>query len=149
MNPSILRNILIGILAFLGIGALYGGGALILSPSGSLLHMPLSMIKNSPFPDYLIPGIYLFTFLGVGPCLLAFALIRKPDLKLARHINLFTDMHWTWSFTIYTGMILILWLQLEMMFINAVHWFHTFYMFLAVAILLIALLPQVRNLYRV
>jgi hypothetical protein len=148
MKPMLFRNILIILLAFLGVGALFGGGALIISPSGELLGMPLSMIKDSPFPNFLIPAIFLFVFLGLAPCLLIFALVKKPESKIAQRINLFKDMHWSWSFSVYIGLILIVWLQLEMMFIHSVHWSHTFYMFLAVAILIVAILPQVRNLYK-
>jgi hypothetical protein len=148
MKPMLFRNILIGLLGFLGVGALFGGGALIISPSGELLGMPLSMIKDSPFPNFLIPAIFLFVFLGLAPCLLIFALVKKPESKIAQRINLFKDMHWSWSFSVYIGLILIVWLQLEMMFIHSVHWSHTFYMFLAVAILIVAILPQVRNLYK-
>jgi hypothetical protein len=56
MKPMFFRNILIGLLAFLGVGAIFGGGALIISPSGELPGMPLSMIKDSPFPNFLIPS---------------------------------------------------------------------------------------------
>jgi len=148
MKSTFFRNILIGLLAFLGVGALFGGGALIISPSGELLGMPLSMIKDSPFPNFLMPAIFLFVFLGLSPCLLTLALIKKPESEIAQRLNLFKDMHWSWSFSIYIGLILIIWLQLEMMFIHSVHWSHTFYMFLAVAILMVAILPQVRNLYK-
>jgi hypothetical protein len=144
----LFRNILIGLLAFLGIGALFGGGALIISPSGELLGMPLSMIKDSPFSNFLIPAIFLFTFLGLSPCLVIFALLKKPKSRIAQWLNIYKDMHWSWSFSVYIGLILILWLQLEMMFIHSVHWSHTFYMFLAVAIFVVAILPQVRNLYK-
>jgi len=75
-------------------------------------------------------------------------LVRKPESKMAQRVNLFKDMHWSWSFSVYIGLILILWLQLEMMFIHAAHWSHTFYMFLAVAILVVAILPQMRDLYK-
>lgn len=148
MKPTFFRNILIGLLAFLGVGALFGGGALILSPSGELIHMPLTMIKDSPFPNFLIPAIFLFVVLGLAPCVMIIALLKKPEWKIPQRLNLFKDMHWSWSFSIYIGLILILWLQLEMMFIHSVHWSHTFYMFLAVTILIVAILPQVRNLYK-
>lgn len=148
MKSTFFRNILIGLLAFLGVGAMFGGGALIISPSGELLGMPLSMIKDSPFPNFLIPAIFLFVVLGLAPCLLTFALVRKPESKTAQWLNLFKDMHWAWSFSVYIGLILILWIQLEMLFIHAVHWSHTFYMFLAVVILIVAILPQVRDLYK-
>jgi hypothetical protein len=148
MKPMLFRNILIGLLAFLAVGALFGGGALIISPSGELLGMPLTMIKDSPFPTFLIPAIFLFAFLGLVPCLLIFALLKKPKSRIAQRLNIYKDMHWSWSFSVYIGLILILWLQLEMMFIHSVHWSHTFYMFVAVVILIVAILPQVRNLYK-
>ncbi|SFE88687.1 hypothetical protein SAMN05518672_111170 [Chitinophaga sp. CF118] len=43
------RNILLFLLLFLGIGAITGGGSLIISPSGKLLRIPLSMLEKSPF----------------------------------------------------------------------------------------------------
>jgi len=79
---------------------------------------------------------------------LTVALVKKPESKIAQRLNLFEDLHWSWSFSVYTAFILIFWIQLEMMFIHSVSWSHTFYMFLAVAILIVAILPQVRNLYR-
>ena len=148
MKPTFFRNILIGLLAFLGIGAMFGGGALIISPSGELLGMPLSMIKDSPFPNFLIPAMFLFVVLGLAPCILTVALVKKPESEIAQRLNLFKDLHWSWSFSVYIGLILIIWLQLEMTFIHSVHWSHTFYMFFALAILIVAILPQVRNFYK-
>ena len=47
------RKIHIYLLAFLGVSAIGGGGALIISPSGKLLGgLPLSILKNSPFNDF-------------------------------------------------------------------------------------------------
>ncbi len=143
-----MRNVLIIFLAFLGLGAIFGGGALVVSPTGELLGMPLSLLAHSPFNNYLIPGIILFAVLGLAPCLLIFALLKKPVGKFAERFNFFKDMHWSWSYIIYVAFALIIWLQAEMLFIAAAHWSHAFYMFLAVAIIFVALLPQVRILYK-
>lgn len=148
MKIKIAQSILYILLAFLGLGAIGGGGALIVSPTGELLGMPLSMLEKSPFNSYLIPGIILFAVLGLSPLVLIIALLKKPESKLAEHINFFTDMHWSWTYSIYIGFILIIWIQLQMEFIHDVHWMHTFYMFLAVIIIFCALLPQVRNSYK-
>lgn len=43
---------------FLGVGALAGGGSMVIDPSGDLIHMPTSMLERSPFSDFLIPGIF-------------------------------------------------------------------------------------------
>jgi len=146
MNKT--RNTLIFLLGFLGIGALFGGGALTISPSGALLRMPLSLLEKSPFVNYLIPGIILFLILGVAPLGLIFALIKKPAGKFADKFNFFRDMHWSWSYNIYIAFALIIWLQVEMHILQAVNWLHTFYMFFAIALIFIALLPQIRYLYK-
>jgi hypothetical protein len=148
MESKKQRNILLTLLAFLGVGAIFGGGVLVISPSGKLFGMPLSLLTNSPFPDFLIPGIILFTMLGIVPIGILIALIKKPSNKLAEFFNMYKDMHWAWSYCTYIAFALIIWIQLEMTFLRAVHWSHTLYMFLAIAILVVALLPRVRNLYK-
>ncbi len=142
------RNFLIFLLAFLGLGALAGGGSLIIAPDGSLMGMPLSLLNASPFADFMIPGITLFILLGLVPCALTFVLLKKPAWPLAEKLNYYKDMYWGWTGCIYTAFILIGWIQLEMVFIQAVSWLHTFYMFIAAALLFVALLPGVRNLYK-
>jgi hypothetical protein len=57
-------------------------------------------------------------------------------------------MHWAWSFSIYIAFALIIWLQIEMYFLQAVGWLHNFYMIVAIAIIFIALLPRVKNFYK-
>ena len=148
MPPRTTRNLLLFLLGFLGLGAIGGGGALILSPAGRLLGMPLSLLGGSPFRDFLVPGLVLFAVLGLAPCLLVVALLKKPASRLAEQLNAFGDMHWSWTGCIYVAFALIGWLQLEMVFLRAVSWLHVFYMALAIAILFVALLPQVRELYK-
>lgn len=147
MHKQTTRNILLFLLAFLGLGAIGGGGVLIISPGGKLIGMPLSMLNQSPFTSFLFPGIILFTVLGLVPILLIIALLKKPESKLAERFNFFNDMHWSWSYSIYIAFILIFWIQIQMVFLSAVHWLHTIYMFFAVLIIFVALLPNVRNLY--
>ena len=148
MKTKSTRNLLILLLAILGSGAIFGGGVFIISPSGKLFGMPLSMLKNSPFNNFLIPGIILFSVLGLVPVGLTLALLKKPKNKFAELFNFYTDMYWAWTYCIYLAFALIIWIQLEMTFLRAVHWSHTLYMFFAIAILFVALLPQVRSQYK-
>ena len=143
------RLLLLFLMAFLGIGAIGGGGALILAPDGERLQMPLSLLENSPFDNFLIPGIILFTVLGIFPFLLILCLIKKPEFKIAEFLNIYKDMHWSWTFTIYLSFALIIWLQVEMLMLKDVHWLHAFYMFFAVLLLLVSLLPSIRNQYKI
>ena len=149
MNPMLARNILIALLLFLGLGAIGGGAFLIISPSGKLIGgLPLSVLEHSPFTDFLIPGIILFLILGIAPCLVSLALIKKPELKIAEHFNFFKDMYWAWSYSIYIAFALIIWIQVETIILNSVTWLQTFYMLYAIPIILVALLPQVRSIYK-
>ncbi|MFA6246175.1 MAG: hypothetical protein WC615_04490 [Mucilaginibacter sp.] len=148
MKNRTCLNILLALLASLGLGALGGGFVLMISPDGELMGMPLSVLKPSPFTSFLIPGAILFTVLGIGPLLIIGALIKKPACTTAEMINCFKDMHWSWTFTIYMAFALMIWIQLEMVFIQAVHWLHTCYIFLAIIMVFVALLPQVRHLYQ-
>src|ERR1700686_4523622 len=77
--PGIAR-LAVGLEGFLGLGALFGGGAFILGPDGHLLGMPTTLLVGSPFPSYLVPGIILFTFVGIGPLLAAAMTLRRQAL---------------------------------------------------------------------
>lgn len=70
-------RILIAGLVFQGLSGLYGGGALVRDPTGVLLQMPPSLLEGSPFVTYCIPGLILFTVLGIGPLIVAVELWRR------------------------------------------------------------------------
>jgi len=57
---------------FLGVGALFGGGR---SSWG-----PTATCSGSPFPSYLVPGIVLFTLVGIAPLLAAASTARRQAL---------------------------------------------------------------------
>lgn len=144
-----IRNSFLIVIGFLALSAIGGGVVLLISPSGELLGLPLSEFKNIPFHSFLIPGIILLSVLGIIPSLLIVALIKKPESKLAEQINIFKDMHWSWTYSIYIAFTLIGWIHIELIFQQGVvHWLQTFYMFYAVLIIIVALLPQIRYLYK-
>lgn len=142
------RNFLIFLLGFLGLGAIGGGGVLIISPSGELIGMPLSVIQYSSFDNFLIPGIILFTLLGIMPLLLIYGLIKKPKWRLPEFFNVFNDIYWAWSYSVYTGFALIIWIQTEMIIMKSVHWSQSLYMGIAILLLFVTLLPESRLIYK-
>ncbi len=77
--PGIAR-LAVALEVFLGVGAVFGGGAFILAPDGHLLGMPTTLLAGSPFSSYLIPGIVLFTFVGLAPLLAAAITVRRQAL---------------------------------------------------------------------
>jgi len=144
-----IRNLFLIVLGFLALGAIGGGIVLIISPAGELIGIPLSEFKNIPFSSYIIPGIILLSVLGLIPLLLIIALLKKPESKIAERFNIFNDMHWSWTCSIYIAFSLIGWLHIELIFLQGeVHWLQTFYLFYAILIIIIALLPEMRYLYK-
>jgi hypothetical protein len=65
MNITIYKIIAILLLLFNGVGAIYGGGNLILHPDGSSQGITIEWLRYSPFNDFLIPGIVLFLVNGI------------------------------------------------------------------------------------
>ncbi len=67
MKTSRSFNILLSVLQmFVGITAILGGFGLVSDPSGAGMEVPLTLLENSLFTNYLIPGIVLLIVIGVG-----------------------------------------------------------------------------------
>jgi hypothetical protein len=77
--PGVAR-LAMGLEIFLGIGALFGGGALVIAPDGHLLGMPTSLLAGTPFSSFLVPGICLFLFVGIAPLLAAAITVRRQSI---------------------------------------------------------------------
>ncbi|RYU95446.1 hypothetical protein [Emticicia agri] len=104
---SVLSKIAYILLLFNGFGALYGGVRLITQPDGSSLGLPLSLLANSPFHDFLIPGILLLLSNGVASIGASISFTLKPR-KLAWVI---------WA----QGVILLIWLIVQVIMIKTLH----------------------------
>jgi hypothetical protein len=140
--------LLIGLQVFLSLGALFGGGAFILSPDGSLIHMPISHLEKSPFSDFLIPGLFLFTFLGIYPLVVAYCLWKKPTWRWPNLINPFKQIHWSWAASLVAGVIVLIWITVETLWVPF-GLVHIFYLVFGAVILGITLLPDVHTHYTI
>ncbi len=74
------HRILLVLHLFVGIGALGGGLAAILDPLEPA-GVPLELLEHSSFDDYLIPGLILFTVIGVGHIFSALSVFLWPGYR--------------------------------------------------------------------
>lgn len=124
--------ILMVLILFQGISGIFGGGALILDPSGAILHMPLSMLKGSAFETFLVPGIILFAVLGIFPVIVSYGLWRRK--------------RWAWKGAKFIGPALLVWIAVEIASVG----YHSepplqlLYGLVGVALLVLSLLSSVR-----
>lgn len=137
---------LIALLLILSIGALYGGGLLILSPDGALLGINPSFLNTSIFTNYRIPGYILFVLIGVFPMTIIFGLLMKPKLNLFSFLNFFTDKHWSWTFSIYSGIITITWIIMQQL-LAAYFILQPIIAAIGLLIIIFTLLPRVQRFY--
>jgi hypothetical protein len=138
---------LVAVLILQAAGGLGGGAALIASPKGGIIRMPLSDLAGSPFHDFLIPGIILFAVLGLGPLLAAWALLREPRIALFEALNPFRRQYWAWTAAGVVGVGLLIWIAVEVAIIPF-SILQPFYAAVGLVIVALTLRREVRDYYR-
>ncbi len=134
---------LLGLLhLFLGVNGLIGGMLLIIKNDGSLLGMQVEWLSRSPFKNYLIPGILLFLFLGILPLVTFLGIIKKRNWRLTNLFNLYTNKNWAWSFSLYTGIIAITWITVQLI-LTQYFWIQPVIIFNGLFIIIATLLPDI------
>ncbi|HKL18303.1 MAG TPA: hypothetical protein VJ905_05020 [Halalkalibaculum sp.] len=128
--------LLLVLVLFQGLSGLYGGIMLVLDPSGSLLQIPLNLLAESPFHDYMVPGIILLVLLGIFPLVTGFGLWQKhPRAGNGAFL---------------TGIILVIWIavQIAMVGYQAKPPLQAIYGSVGVLILITVSVPPVRQYLR-
>lgn len=103
-GTSVSFYILEALILFQAVSGLFGGAALMLDPTGSMLQMPLDLLAPSPFSNYLAPGIILFVVLGLFPSIVFYGLLVRRE--------------WAWLGTVLIGIALIIWIGVEIAMIG-------------------------------
>jgi len=104
-----LTGISIIIHFFVGIGAMAGGMGAILSPDAPM-GMPVDAMRLGPFKNYLIPGIVLFSLIGIGNILSGFWSIKRGKFyEYATGVM---------------GAFLIGWLVIQCIILLSIHYLH-------------------------
>lgn len=107
---TILRSVVVLLLLFNGVGALFGGWNLMIHTDGSSLQLSTHWLEHTPFKNYFYPGLILFIANGL---LSAFALITL-FLKIRKYELLVAGQ----------GMILTGWILVQVILIRTFHVFH-------------------------
>lgn len=101
---------------FIALGAVGGGLVLLLDTSGGRMGFSVEMLSGSPFPNYLVPGLVLFTINGIGNFVAAFLSFRQHRFSAYAGIAL--------------GGFLAVWILIQVMIIGWVSWLQPFMLFL-------------------
>jgi peptidoglycan/LPS O-acetylase OafA/YrhL len=122
-----LVSMVAGILqAFVAFGALVCGVLLMFFPKGTMMNMPLSMLKGSPFADFFLPGLILFAVIGLGQAVAAVMSFRRR-----RHSG---------EAGAVMGIGLMIWIFVQVSMIGGGHWLQYLYFAFGVAEVSMAIL---------
>lgn len=126
--------VLLTLLFFQSASGLYGGAALILDPTGNFLQLPTTLLEGTPFQDFLIPGIILFTVLGVFPLIV--------------FVGSWQQKIWAWPGAMLVSIALIIWIgvQIAMIGYESEPPLQLIYGLVGGALLILTQLPAVRTL---
>jgi hypothetical protein len=140
---------LVFLIALESVAAFYGGLSMITDPSGNSLQLEIQLLQGSIFNSYIIPGIVLFLFLGLLPFILIYPLLFKPKWGLMNLFNIYSGYYWAWTYTLYTAIMLIIWINVQFLTIGSVSKLQGYVGLYGVLMLIVTLMPRVRRYYKV
>lgn len=124
VSDRLARSVLGVLQVVIGLGAIPAGISMILDPTGSGLGMSPDALAGSPFPDYLVPGIFLLLVNGLGS--LAGAVLTFGRRRLADLV------------AIGLGAFLVAWIVVQVLSLGLpIHWLQWLYGLLGVVELLL------------
>ncbi len=135
------------LLFLVGIGALISGAMLFLAPDGHLMQWTTDELAGTPFTSYLVPGIVLFTFIGIFPIFVGLGLLKWLPWTWPEVINPFKRMHWAWTGQWAAGVIMLIWIGVETALLGLVSFLQPVIIVYGAILILLALLPGVRRYY--
>ena len=110
-------RLLFALQLFVGIGAIFGGLAAIVNPEEPL-GITVDALKNSPFSNFLIPGIILFIVIGFGNVFSA--LMFQFKSKFQGYIS----SVFSWA--------LVIWIVVQCIMLEAVAFLHILFFMIGV-----------------
>jgi len=137
--------VLEAVLAFFGFAS---GMQFIMDPSGGTHDMDTSILEGTPVGDFFIVGLFFVTCYGILQVLTIYGLWKLPRWGWTDAMNRLTGQNWAWTGAAATGVILIVWIIVEVYYIGSPNGFprllQVTFALLGVAILALALLPRSR-----
>lgn len=122
---------LIGSLILLGLGGIGGGVAMLLDPSGAGMGLPLELLEGLPISNFILPGLFLISVMGIAP--------------LGITCGLWKDLPWAWTAAVVQGIVLLLWICLQILLWGAPEGIQILYLIWGIVIVALCFLPGVKS----
>ena len=129
-HPFAVWLYLLGALA-LGTTAFVSGGVMLLDPFGATMGLEIEWLAGTPFQDYFVPGLILFSVLGLGSFVALYGIARRRQ--------------WAWWAAVSLGVALVGWIVTQVLLLRMYHALQLIYGTLGVVLILLAVRPSTRS----
>ena len=149
MKRPFISYLVLILVAFKAISAILVGFLLVMDIAGACLGYSLELLESTPFSNFLIPGLFLFIILGLFPAFIVYGLITKRNHKSVQKRNSYKKQHWSWISSHFLGLLLILWIHMQLFFGIEFHVLHFIYSILGILIVVVVHLPATKRHYNI
>ncbi len=120
MNSEKYISSILGIVQLLvALLAIPSGTLMLLKPDGSGLGLSLDILQDSPFTNFIIPGLFLFIVNGLAQALAFFSSFKR------------LSFYRTLGFIL--GILLIIWIMVQIFYIGLTHFLQVIFFFIGIA----------------
>ena len=120
MNSEIYISCILGIVQLLvALLAIPSGISLLSHPDGSQLGLPIEILNTTPFSDFFVPGLFLFTVNGLAQAFASFSSFIR------------LSFYRTLGFIL--GILLIIWIMEQIFYIGLTHFLQVIFFFIGIA----------------
>jgi len=128
-----MKTLLFILLSFIALTSTLSGLIMMGNPDGLIMNLPLSLLDETPFKDFLIPGMLLATIVGGVNLLAVFYNIQRHPSR--------------YNWAIAGGLMITGWIVVQVILIHTVHWLN--FLYLGIGILIILLAYQLKGKWAV
>ena len=145
-HRPLTERVVLSLLLFLGITASAGGAAFVLAQVlGIDSWFPRRWIDQIPLIDnWVVPGLVLGLGFGVGSLVTRWGMRTRVEWGWTGWVRRLTGRHWSWLATVLLGLGQVVWIGLELAWIEF-SFFHVVYGALGLALLLLPFTPAMRR----
>jgi len=135
------------VLAILSLGGLSGAWMFLAHPDGRGVGME-DTLAQLPVSSFVLPGVFLLLVMCLLPALLIVGLLVRPDWRWLDSVSRATGMHWSWVGAVALGIVIVVWLGIEALYIGFSAPAQYFTAVLGVGIFVFVALPSTRHAMR-
>ncbi|MFM9910296.1 MAG: hypothetical protein ACKVOW_13155 [Chitinophagaceae bacterium] len=128
-----MKSILFLLVCFVAVTTSLSGIIMIVNSGGELLNLPLNLLNNTPFKNFLIPGILLTLVVGGTNLIAVFQNMQRSTNR--------------YNLAIAGGLLISGWIIVQMILIQTFHWLQ--FVFLGTGFLIILIAYQLKGKWAV